>query len=135
MIKIFLSSFILFLLLIACSDESTEPVIGEIEPTFSDIYTKVISVKCATSGCHVSTHPNLDMSTKMLAYTNLFNKPSSQSLDYIEPGEPDNSYLYIKITDDSPPAGLRMPRTGPPYLSDEVISTIREWIVAGALNN
>ena len=142
MIKLYLSIIILFSLLIACSDDGLDSNNGGnnsnnggIEPTFSDIYAKIIEIRCATSGCHVSTHRDLDMSTKTVAYDNLIDVQSSQSLDYIEPGEPLNSYLYIKITDDSPPAGLRMPRTGPPYLSSSEISAIRVWIENGALDN
>jgi hypothetical protein len=32
-------------------------------------------------------------------------------------------------------AGLRMPRNGPPFLTDAQVKMIRDWITAGALNN
>lgn len=117
----------------SCSDKSTGS--DDFNATYSDIYSNVISTRCATSGCHVSSHPYLDLSNKELAYTKLINKKNhSNTFDYIEPNEPDNSYLYLKIIGD-PGAGARMPKNGPPYLTEDEISTIREWIESGALNN
>jgi hypothetical protein len=54
----------------------------------------------------------------------------------IEPGSPERSYLYHKITGtqaDVGGSGERMPKGG--QLSDAEIQTIRTWIAQGALDN
>jgi len=45
---------------------------------------------------------------------------------------PDESLMYLKISMDSPPRGVRMPADGPPYLSDAQIAAIRRWMEEGA---
>jgi mono/diheme cytochrome c family protein len=54
----------------------------------------------------------------------------------IEPGSPEKSYLYHKITGTQAEvggSGERMPKGG--QLSDAEIATIRAWIAQGALDN
>jgi mono/diheme cytochrome c family protein len=43
-------------------------------------------------------------------------------------GDPEESELYRRVTGASAP---RMPMTGPPWLSDDEIATIRQWIARG----
>lgn len=43
-----------------------------------------------------------------------------------------SSLLYQKISMSSPPVGVRMPFDGPPYLGDNAISLIGQWIAEGA---
>lgn len=134
MIK-YTSMFIVFLaLLYACSDDGgTNTVAAE----FSEIHAEILNVRCAKSGCHLDVRsPN--MASAESAYLNLVNRPSSQGLNYIQPGSPDSSYLYLKIIeDDFGRQGTRMPRDGDAegYLSNAQIETIRQWILDGALNN
>jgi hypothetical protein len=45
------------------------------------------------------------------------------------PGEPDKSEMVRRIKGASMP---RMPKNGPPWLSDAQISLIQQWIAAGA---
>lgn len=49
------------------------------------------------------------------------------------PYEPDNSFLYLKLTP-APPSGARMPFGGP-YLTEAQMTLIRNWIGEGALDN
>jgi hypothetical protein len=44
------------------------------------------------------------------------------------------SILYQKI-DEAPPFGSRMPLGGPPFLSDDEIRLIHDWIAEGAADN
>lgn len=100
--------------------------------TFSGIQAAVFTPTCAASGCHDGTsRPNL---SPAVAYNAIVDRQSSGSLDYIEPGDPDASYLYLKITGDSRIIGDRMPKDQAP-LSPATIDSIRAWIAAGALNN
>jgi hypothetical protein len=50
------------------------------------------------------------------------------------PGNPDQSYLYKKITGAPDIVGSRMPLAGGP-LSAADIDLVRQWIQAGAPNN
>ena len=51
------------------------------------------------------------------------------------PGEPDSSYIIQKIVSDSPKFGGRMPEDGPPFLSQNQVQLIIDWIEEGAQNN
>ncbi|MCB1128570.1 MAG: hypothetical protein KDM81_18890 [Verrucomicrobiae bacterium] len=100
--------------------------------TFAGIQNAVITPTCAQSGCHDGTsRPNM---SPAVAYGALVNRPSSTEFDYIKPGKPDSSYLYLKITGDSRIIGDRMPKERAP-LSPATIDSIRAWIAAGALDN
>jgi hypothetical protein len=57
----------------------------------------------------------------------------------VEPGDPDNSWLY-QILSECEPMGqngvvTHMPRNSPVLLDDRSIALVREWIAAGALND
>ncbi len=45
--------------------------------------------------------------------------------------QPDASLIYLKISSDNPPVGVRMPQGGP-YLGATQIETVRRWIAGGA---
>ena len=62
-----------------------------------------------------------------VAYNNLVNAPSRQKPGamLVVPGDPDNSYLIQKLEGRAGIAQLRMPRNGPPYLTDGQILVIR----------
>ena len=47
-------------------------------------------------------------------------------------GNPSGSYLIQKLEGGPDIVGLRMPRTGPPYLTDAQVALIRQWIQNGA---
>lgn len=132
---IFILIFILSVFL-SCSEDSGN---NSVDPTFSSIYSEVISLRCAKSGCHNGNHPRLNMQTKQNAYSELLNKTSSVGgLKYVEPEMPNSSYLYLKIIQDgSGRQGARMPRDGETngYLSTDQIAAIRDWIQNGAKDN
>ncbi|MBL8917825.1 MAG: hypothetical protein JNJ54_03115 [Myxococcaceae bacterium] len=55
------------------------------------------------------------------------------TLELVKPGDPMNSYLYVKVIPADPRrVGERMPLNEPPYLSTEKIEAIRGWISRGA---
>lgn len=122
----------------SCSDDPASPSNGNGNPspgtraTFSSIQATVFTPTCAKSNCHGGVQgPTL---SDGLSYDAIINVPSSQGPDYIEPGDPDNSYLYRKVLGVNI-VGQRMPRDGPPYLPDAVLDSIRVWIEQGALEN
>jgi hypothetical protein len=52
----------------------------------------------------------------------------------VEPGDPVDSYLYMKLLGDPRIAGDRMPLLGPPLEASD-LERIRTWIEAGAPDN
>ena len=122
--------------LIACGESGVEP--GEV--SFSQQVQPILTDRCAFSGCHASTSPAAEQSlAEGLAYVNVYNVPSQElpSMDRVEPGDPDQSYLVHKIQGthlDVGGSGLRMPRGQEP-LSQDQINLIRAWIQQGARNN
>jgi hypothetical protein len=79
------------------------------------------------------------MATKQGAYDSLVGVMSDMSRPCaklgkkrIEPGDPDNSLLILKL-DINAPCGQQMPPGG--SLPDSKIARIREWIMRGAKND
>jgi hypothetical protein len=97
-------------------------------PSFSEIQA-IFNSRCVS--CH-GFSGGLSLSSSV-SHGNLVNVPSSQipSLDRVEPGDPDNSYLVWKIEGRAGVSGSRMPLGGP-FLSQDSINLIRDWIAAGA---
>jgi mono/diheme cytochrome c family protein len=100
---------------------------GDIQPIFSK--------HCAHPSCHgVAQSAGLQLSEGM-AYGNIVNVRSTEQPQYmrIKPGEPDSSYIVLKI-EGKQAVGSRMPLTGG-YLSDKQIQTVRSWVKEGAKND
>ena len=106
--------------------------------TFSRIQAEVFTPTCAKGGCHdASTASNGLVLEAGRSYDGLVNRPSlgNGTLDRVEPGDPERSYLIRKLRGDPDISGDRMPLDGPPYLSSEQIQGIAAWIRAGAPND
>lgn len=131
--------FITIYLFSSCADSIVEstPTIDEtdnqnpISTTFTSIQTNVLNKSCALSGCHVSGIVAPDLSGN--SYNRIVSKVGSTGLNYIEPNNPDNSYLLRKIIGQNI-SGSRMPRGASP-LSQSVVDSISSWINDGAKNN
>lgn len=70
------------------------------------------------------------------AYDAIVGKFSVQNpaLTLVVPGDAENSLLYQKVSSNTPPVGVRMPRLLPQLEQDE-IDLIERWINEGALDN
>ena len=129
------------LLLAGC--EHADPVDpmedDELQPTLSSIQEHVFNQSCALSGCHQGTNApvGLDLSTGN-AHANLVDVRSGEVPDLflVEPGNPDDSYLIIKLEGSSRMAvgTVQMPFGRDP-LSSETIAVVRRWITNGAPDN
>jgi len=64
-----------------------------------------------------------------------FEAPNVSPNVRVVPGQPDDSYIIQKISSASPKFGNRMPLDGPPFLSQNEIQLIRDWIEQGAPDN
>jgi hypothetical protein len=106
--------------------------------TLSRIQATIFTPRCAIAGgCHagVGAPYGQDLSEGK-AYASIVGVESQEvpGLLRVAPGDPDNSYLVMKVAGDPRIAGERMPFGGP-YLEQAEIDAIREWIESGALNN
>ncbi len=99
----------------------------DVEPIFSSV--------CARPSCHGEAKSGDMQLSPGMAYANTVNVKSSEvpELMRILPGDPDKSYLVMKI-EGRQTVGMRMPLTGDP-LSEKQIQAIRGWIQAGAKND
>ena len=133
MFKIFVGASLL-LLLFSCSTESGAVSSDDLEATYSSISTQIFDVRCS---CHLTAGPTPVVLSSDQAYANIVSQSSTQNSGFlrVNPGNPDESYLYMKIIGDSRITGFRMPRNGPPYLGDDEIQAIRDWIQKGAPND
>ena len=133
-------------LALGCAGDGTGPNgngNGNGTPTLSGNVQPIFTASCAFGGCHGSTNTEPSEKPQNLtagnAWASIVNVSSSQvpTMDRVEPGDPDNSYLVHKIEGTAAGVGgmdTRMP-LGMPVLSTTQINTIRAWITAGALNN
>jgi len=97
---------------------------------------------CATSTCHGGSTPEANLSLEApLAHISLVNQPcanpaaANSEMWLVTPGEPDMSYLYLKLALSSADMelGSPMPPVGEP-LSISELEVIRLWIEQGASN-
>lgn len=109
--------------------------IAGIQPTLQSIQDNVFTPLC--SSCHTGPTSailpsGLDLTSLSMSYLGLVNTPSLEvgSLDRVEPGNPNASYLVQKI-EGTAAVGVRMPATGVP-LDAAAIAAIRQWITNGA---
>jgi len=72
-----------------------------------------------------------------LAWSNIVDVASAEdpNLNRVQPGDPDNSYLVLKLEGSPRILGGQMPQDGPPFLSQAEIDAIRQWILDGAQDN
>jgi hypothetical protein len=107
--------------------------------SFANHIQPIFTANCAS--CHVPGGFADDQGITMYltagsAYAAIVNQPSDQnaSLTRVVPSDSANSLLFLKISSDNPPVGLRMPFLRSP-LSQSQITLIRDWIDQGAKNN
>jgi len=106
-------------------------------PTLTCLQQFVFTPTCAKSGCHLSpAQQNQDLSAGM-AYSNIVGVRSMEvpALFRVEPGDPNHSYIVMKVQGSSGIVGVQMPADGPPYLSQAEMDVLRRWILDGALDN
>ena len=132
----------------AACDETLSSIAGptpNLEPTFASLQSEIfenpdIAGRVACISCHTSTGRvpagGLNLNHDV-AYDSLVNVTSRLKPGAVRviPGDPDNSYIVQKVEGRSGIVGLRMPFSGPPFLSDGQILILKRWIELGAPRN
>ena len=91
-------------------------------PAFSDV-DQIFQARCVK--CHSGTRPPEGL--RLESYKDAM--AGSKDMQIIVKGEPGKSELVKRIKGISKP---RMPKDGPPWLSEKEITLIENWIAAGA---
>ena len=89
-------------------------------------------------GCHMPNIANpigieqsgLDLST----YEKLIQGGNNSGSDIVVPGDACSSLLWQKVSA-GPPFGARMPFDGPPFLTEDQLRLLADWIIEGANDN
>ncbi len=119
--------FLLGGLFLTCSQKKS-PVIPATcadQVDFIQCIQPIFNARCV--GCH-GPYGGLSLEEGQ-AEANLINVPATCDPAFMRvlPGFPQQSMLYLKITDDPAKCGSRMPASGDPLPQDE-IDLIRRWI-------
>lgn len=106
--------------------------------TIADVQAQVFTPHCTTQFCHTSQSMAGGMVLEDGAsYAALVNVPAvnfaamNAGLVRVDPGNPDESFLIIKLTNPTVEQGSKMPMGQPP-LSEDLINLVRTWIAQGA---
>lgn len=105
-------------------------------PTLTQLQDEIFTPRCAFVGCH-GPFPNLGLVLlRGQSYGSLVNVTSAElaPMKRVLPGQPDSSYIVLKLEGDPRIVNERMPYGGP-YLSAAEIQKVRDWIAAGAKND
>ena len=134
---------LVLLLLAACgsvkspTEPSEEP--GGVTPlTFSQIQAEIFTPNCAKAGCHDVASASAGMVLAAgVSYGQIVDVRSTENstLDRIEPGDPERSYMVKKLQGDPDITGARMPLDRPGGLPQEQIDGLIAWVRAGAPND
>jgi mono/diheme cytochrome c family protein len=127
----------------ACgSDTPTTPAAPTPGPppvSFStQIQAQILTPTCAPCHTDEGRTPSGGLNLKQgSSYANLVGVASTgkPGATRVIAGNPSGSYLVQKLEGAADIVGLRMPRNGPPFLTDAQVATIRQWIQNGAPNN
>jgi hypothetical protein len=133
---------LVLLLAAACgsvkSPTEPEPGGGATPFTFTRIQAEIFTPNCVKSGCHdAASASGGQILAAGVSYNQIVNVRSTENstLDRIEPGDPERSYMVKKLRGDPDITGDRMPLDRPGGLPQEQIDGIIAWVRAGAPND
>src|SRR5262245_30656059 len=135
---------LVLLLVAACgsvkspTEPSEEPGGGAAPLTFSRIQAEIFTPNCVKAGCHDAASASAGMVLAAgVSYGQIVDRPSTENstLDRIEPGDPNRSYMVKKLRGDPDITGGRMPLDQPGGLPREQIDGLIAWVRAGAPND
>jgi hypothetical protein len=106
--------------------------------TFSRIQAEIFTPNCVKAGCHdAASASGGQVLAAGRSYNEIVNVRSTENstLDRIEPGDPERSYMVKKLRGDPDITGDRMPLDQPGGLPQEQIDGLIAWVRAGAPND
>ncbi len=115
--------------------EPEEPGGGTVPFTFSRIQAEIFTPNCDKAGCHdAASASGGQILAAGRSYDQIVNVRSTENstLDRIEPGDPERSYMVKKLRGDPDITGDRMPLDQPGGLPQEQIDGLIAWVRAGA---
>jgi hypothetical protein len=120
----------------ACDNADTDPAVSV---SFATEIRPVLSRPMAGCGCHLPSAAGAGPATQITGLdlstlASLRAGGHSSGRQIVVAMQPCSSILYQKI-DDAPPFGSRMPLGGPPFLTDDEVRLIHDWIAEGASDN
>ncbi len=127
---------LLLLALTGCAPAGDTGPPGEEPAGFEVLLEEILAPSCGTAGCHGATTGAAGLFLDGdRAYSSLLDEPCTneqalaEGLVRVRPGDPGDSFLYLKIVD---PLGMGelMPPTGP--LDQAAIEAVERWILEGA---
>jgi hypothetical protein len=90
---------------------------------------------CSCHNGQATSHIGVDLSGFDLStHESLRRGGAASGSDIVVPGDPCVSFLYLKLGS-APPYGARMPISGPPFLSEEELTLVHDWIAEGGNDN
>ncbi len=112
--------------------------VGGAPTTFEEVQVNLFDARCAPA-CHSGGGASRGLSLERgRSISGLVDEPSNEvpGLLRVAPGRAADSYLIVKVAPTDPRrVGNRMPRSGPPYLSNAEIRGLRRWIDQGATDD
>jgi uncharacterized protein (TIGR03118 family) len=111
---------------------------GAAPATLTQLQAEIFGPICSV--CHNGIGTSLpgvqDLTSAAATFKSLVGVPSIEqpSVERVNPGDPDASYVVLKLEGAPSISGARMPFGGP-YLSAAQIAQVESWISAGALDN
>jgi hypothetical protein len=113
-----------------------------IEPRLSVIQTEIFTPKCALASCHSTTFRGGELiledgmsHSELVLAESIHEGAVAQGLPRVVPGDPDGSFLWIKLQAPLDATyGDLMPQGGT-GLPDEDLTAIQTWIENGAAND
>ncbi len=127
--------------ILSCGSKGKTITAGEyVEPKLSAIQKEVFDVSCNAPSCHGSGKKG-DLSllagnafAQLVGIRSTADRKNAPPFLRIKPGNPDSSFLLIKIISPDTNQGEIMPK-GADNLPQNSVNAIRDWILSGAPND
>ncbi len=110
------------------------------EVRWSELWQELFLPRCALKGCHTEQDHVGNLDLEVHAYESLVNVPpdnfaaATNGWRRVAPGDPEQSFLYLKLRPIAPQFGSQMPLVGAP-VEEDWLQRIRVWILQGAPQN
>ncbi|HAA58514.1 MAG TPA: hypothetical protein DCE42_27375 [Myxococcales bacterium] len=135
--------FVLAAAILGCSLLACEPPTecqGDSNISYIKCIRPTLTANCTGGHCHGEDEPGKGLRLDEIGkiYDNMVNKQvaaGGTTHILIKPGDHENSYLYLKMLQDKPAEGGRMPIGFRPFLSESQMKMFRVWINEGAKND